>query len=178
MKLLRSDLERLEKEKEELRQAHEAERRKTKTAFDAKIEELTGDIEKLSKDFTTVNRELQKKEQEMKAVLELQDGLKKREENLQKTKVIISKLKNAFESFELSFACSNCSELQSDPVLLSCGHSVCKSCSEKTPGSVRCERCKKDTERSEVVESKLLSEITVKFKYSRQCLSELDVFPV
>lgn len=171
------DISKLESEKEEIRKNAENDKKRLKVSFDTKIEELSADIEKLSKDYTTVSRELQEKNQIAKTFVEMQESLKKREENLNKTKITISKLKNAFESFELSFACSNCSELQNEPVLLLCGHSICEKCASKG-AKIRCERCKKDTDKSQIAESNLIREITVKFKYSRQCLSELDVFPV
>ena len=176
--IYREEISKLKENQEELKNSFEADRTRIKGVFNMKIEELTQQTEKLANDYSTVSIELRNKDKILKELLDSQENVKRREENLKKTKITVAKLKNAFESLEVSFACSNCSSTDSDLVLLHCGHSVCENCLGNSDSTVRCERCKINTEKSLIEESQMIKEISVKFRYARQCLSELDVFPV
>ena len=114
-------------------------------------------------------------ESKLKQSISLETDIKRKLEYIDKIKVTIKKSLSAFEAIESAFTCFNCFKMLTDPQLLSCGHSICGGCMILMKNKLYCENCHKTVSRLECQDSKLMSELSAKLIFSKQCMNELTL---
>jgi len=94
--------------------------------------------------------------------------------------IAVLKTSSSFESLENSLSCLRCFEFLQDPLLLNCGHSICKNCFSshtdiKFPEAMTyCEDCQVKTLNKDISKSNAIQSICDRFIFAKMCLEEVD----
>ncbi|XP_041075008.1 protein PML-like isoform X2 [Polyodon spathula] len=89
---------------------------------------------------------------------------------------IMSHNSDTLQSYSQFLQCGACSCSITSPKLLSCLHSFCQTCLRDQDGSVTCPTCHQTTEKAEVKDNKLLSDLQSKLVILRQIGRGSDLF--
>ena len=92
--------------------------------------------------------------------------------------VAINKMMTGLENIESTLSCLSCLSFLDDPLMLTCGHSICRTCfnTHSDPKSkdsiVFCEECKLETKNKDLHPSKVIKILCTKYAYVKTCHEE------
>ena len=92
--------------------------------------------------------------------------------------VSIGKMLIGLENIESTLSCLSCLSFLDDPLMLTCGHSICRACftTHSDPKSrdsiVFCEECKLETKNKDLHPSQVIKILCTKYAYVKQCHEE------